>query len=79
MEFQEHKCDVCGEQFQVACFSELQEKFRNHRCRKVNKRVERTNQLQQKRIAFNIRGITTDRIQQHNFDKLVQQGMLVNA
>lgn len=79
IDFQTHKCDVCGEQFIVACLAQLQEKLKTHKCIKKNKRVERTLQLQRDRVALYVRDITVNRIEQHNFDNLVKQGMLVNA
>lgn len=78
-EFQTHSCDVCGEQFRVACFSELQEKFKAHKCSKVNKRVERTEELKQAKVDQFVHDVTIDRIQQHNFDKLVHKGIVVSA
>ena len=79
MEFQTHNCDECGEQFQVACFSELQEKLKKHKCHKVNKKVERTAELQQAQSDRFVHDVATDRIHQHNFDQLVQQGMIVDG
>jgi len=45
IDFQTHRCDVCGEQFNVACLSQLQEKLKTHRCIKKNKRVEQLGSL----------------------------------
>jgi len=79
IEFQTHKCGVCGEQFNVACLSQLQEKLKTHKCIKKNKRVERTRQLRRDGIALYVRDTVTNNIEEHNFNKLVNQGMLVNA
>ena len=84
IKFETHNCDACGEQFVVACKSQLQEKLKTHKsCCKgrtvVNKKRERTKQLQQKGIALYVHDTAVNRIEQHNLDKLVSQGMLVNA
>ena len=82
-EFQNHNCPVCGEQFIVACELQLREKLETHKSsckvKKTNRKSERTMQLQRDRIALYVHGITVDRINQYNFDKLVNLGMLVNA
>lgn len=81
--FETHSCDACGEQFLVACLSELQEKLKNHkRCCKgriIHKGRERSKQFQQDRIALFVHDTTINRIEQHNFDTLVKRGMLVDA
>lgn len=81
--FETHSCHVCGEQFIVACDTQLQEKLKSHNCRgrpkQLNKKRERTKQLQQDRIALYVHDITVNRIEQHNFDNLVKQGVLVNG
>jgi len=77
MDFQTHNCDICGEQIQVACFSELQEKLKKHKCVKVNKRVERTKQLRQAKVDQFVKDVTVDRIHQHRFEQLVSTGMIV--
>jgi len=79
MRLQKHKCNVCGEQFSVVCFAELQEKFRKHRCHVPNKRVVRTEQLVQSQMEQVAQDMTTNNIEQHNFNRLVQQGIVVNA
>jgi len=79
MELQTHSCDICGERFQAACLKELQEKLRKHKCVKTNKRAERTAQLKQARVDQFVRDVAIDRIHQHKFDELIQQGMVVNA
>lgn len=82
IDFQTHKCHVCGEQFSVACESQLQEMLRKHRrsckAKRTNRKRERTQQLQEHRIALYVRDVAVDRIHQYNFDKLVKQGVLVN-
>lgn len=83
IKFETHSCDVCKEQFNVACESQLQEKLKSHNCRgrpkKCNKKRERTQQLQHDRIALYMHDTTVNRIEEHNLDKLVNSGMLVNA
>lgn len=65
--------------FEVSCESELQDKLRKHKCVRVNKRVERTAQLQQAQVDQFVEDVATDRIHQHKFNKLVEQGMIVSA
>ena len=82
IEFETHSCDVCGEQFMVACLLELQEKLENHKsCCKgrpvVHKKRERTKQLKQNRIALCVHDTAVSRIEEHNFDKLVRQGVII--
>lgn len=77
MNFQVHSCDICGERFRVTCFSELEEKLRKHKCPNVNKRVERTKQLQQAKIDQFVSDTTVNRIEEHNFDQLIEQGIIV--
>ena len=81
--FQTHSCPACREQFIVACESELQEKLKKHEgsciAKRTNKKRERTQQFQQHRIALFVHDTAVDRIQQYNFDKLVNSGMLVNG
>ena len=82
IDFITHSCPACGEQFVVACESQLQEKLKRHKCPKLireNKKRERSEQLQQQRIDLFVQDITVDRIHQHNFDSLIKQGMIVNA
>jgi len=79
MDFQVHSCDVYGERFQVVCFSELQEKLRKHKCPNVNKRVERTKQLQQAKVDQFVNSVAVDRIHQHKFDQLVNTGVIVRG
>ena len=81
--FESHSCDACGEQFNVACDSQLQEMLKNHKrsckAKRTNKKRERTQQLQQRRIALYVHDVTIARIQQYNFDKLVRQGVFING
>jgi len=63
--------------FEVSCFSELQAKLKNHKCIKVNKRVERTAQFQQAKVDQFVEDVAIDRIHQHRFDQLVKQGTFV--
>lgn len=74
-----YNCEFCGMEFQVSCSSELQDKLKQHKCHKVNKRVERTAEVKQAQVDQFVEDVTADRIHQHKFDKLVQQGMIVNA
>lgn len=79
MNLARYNCDVCGMEFEAACLNELQEKLKKHKCHRVNKRVERTAEVKQARVDQFVEDVATDRIHQHNFDQLVQQGMIVNA
>lgn len=74
-----HSCEICRMEFQVSCFSELQDKLRKHKCIKVNKRVERTAQLQQNQIDQFVEDTVVDRIHQYKFDQLVRRGIFVHA
>lgn len=73
-----YNCKYCGEEFRVACLSELKEKRKKHVCAKVNKRVERTMQLQQAQTGQFVRDVVADRIHQYNFDQLVSTGVIVS-
>lgn len=79
MQLQTHRCDQCGAKLQAACLSELQEKLKKHSCQKINKKVERTLQLQQAQIDQLVNDVAVDRIYQHKFDQLVKQGMFVTV
>ena len=83
IDFETHSCHVCKEQFSVACESQLQQMLKSHNCRgrpvKVNKKRERTQQLHESGIALYVHDITVNRLEEHNFDKLVKQGVLVNG
>lgn len=74
-----YNCDMCGEEFEAACLSELQEKKVRHKCHLVNKRVERTAELKQSRIDLFVHDTTVNRLEEHNFDKLVDMGMIVHG
>ena len=82
-EFETHSCDACGEQFIVACESELREKLQNHKdsctAKRTHKKRERSKQFQQQRIALFVHDTTVNRIEEHNLDNLVKSGMLINA
>jgi len=81
IDFETHSCDACGEQFIVACETQLQEKLKKHICclARKNRKRERAQQLQEQRIALFVHDTTVNRIEQHNFDKLIKQGVLVNG
>ena len=83
IDFETHSCDACGEQFTVACDAQLQEKLEAHleHCvaHRRNEKRERSQQLQEQGIALYVHDVTVDRINQHNFDNLIKQGMLVNG
>ena len=83
IDFETHSCDACGEQFIVVCEKQLQEKLKKHKSschgKRSNKKRERSQQLRKDRIALFVHDIAVDRLNQHNFDKLVSQGMIVNA
>ena len=76
MQFQTHNCDRCGEEFIVACLSELEEKLRKHVCPKVNRHIERTEEHKRQIRAQFVFDTTVNRIEDSNRKKLVQQGML---
>ena len=79
MEFRAYNCE-CGMKFQAACHLELQEKLRSHKCPKpINKRIERTKQLQQTKVDQFVNDTTVNRIEEHNFDQLVREGMIVQV
>jgi len=82
IDFETHSCDACGEQFVVACLSELQVKLKNHKSsctvKRTNRKRERTQQLQQKGIALFVHDTAVNRIEEHNFNKLIKQGVLIN-
>lgn len=76
MNLAKYNCGICGMEFEAACFSELQEKLKAHRCPNANKRVERTKQLQQAKTMQFVNDVAVDRIHQHKFDQLVNTGMI---
>ena len=63
----------------MACQSELDEKVRKHKCRKSNRRAARTEELRQSNIKRNVHDTVVNRIEQHNFDRLVRQGIFVKV
>jgi len=77
MEFEVYDCPECGMEFRVACESELQDKLKKHKCQLITGKVYRTRQLQQHEVDNFIEDVAVDRIHQHNFDKLIVQGMIV--
>lgn len=66
-------------EFEAACLKELQRKKASHRCVKVNRQVERTEQLRQDQIDQFVNDVAIDRIHQHRFNQLVRQGILVSV
>lgn len=76
MRIETYTCE-CGMEFEAACLSELEGKLNNHKCAKINKRVARTQALKQRQEALFIDDLVTNRIEEHNFDKLIQQGVIV--
>jgi len=83
MELKVYECRVCKEQFVIACLSQLQAKLKNHKCPNqvgnINKKRERSKQLEQDRIALYIHDIVVNGIEKHNFDRIIKQGIIVNA
>ena len=77
MQTETYVCDDCGTELEVACFSELEEKKKKHKCRRVNKRVSRANEAQRNLNIERLNDAINSRIEQCRFDKLVQQGMIV--
>ena len=67
----------CGMEFEAACQSELDGKLAKHKCVKANKRVARTQELRNQQERLFIHDTVVNRIEAHNFDKLVMQGMIV--
>lgn len=82
-DYQTKSCDACGEQFIVACLSELQEKLKTHKrsciAKRNNKKRERTQQLQEQGIALFVHDTVVNRIEEHRFNQLVNKGVLVNG
>jgi len=79
LNLERYNCNRCGEEFVAACLSELQRKKAGHRCAKTNKRIQRAAQLQQARVTEFISDTAVNRIEDSNRQKLIQQGILVNA
>ncbi len=79
MNLARYNCNTCGEEFEAACLSELQEKKAKHKCAKINKRVERTKQLQEALVEQFVDDTAVNRLEQHNFEKLIRTGMIVSA
>lgn len=80
LNLQRYNCDSCGAEFEAACLSELQRKKAEHVCAKLpNRRVQRAAQIQQARVDEFVFDTAVNRIEDSNRQKLVQQGMLVNA
>ena len=77
MEFQIHKCVECGAEFEVVCEAELLKKLREHKCTRVAGKVARTQQLEQSQLDRFVHDVVADRIHQHNFNRLIKQGMIV--
>ena len=72
-------CDNCGTEIQAACLAELQEKKAKHKCVKVNKRVQRTVEVQQAHVDQFVKDVTVDRIHEYVFAQLVKKGIFVRA
>ena len=70
-------CDECGEEFEAACFAEFKEKEKKHKCKTVNRRVVRFNELEQQSVVERVKDQATNAIEQYKFDKLVRQGVVV--
>jgi len=64
-------------EFEVACQSELDKKLREHKCQLITGKVERTVQLQQSLMDCFVHDTAVNRIEEHNFDELIKQGMIV--
>ena len=80
MEIETHYCTKCEEPIQAACFLELQAKLAKHVCAKMpNRRIQRTAQLEQARLDEFVNDTAVNRIEASNRQKLIQQGILVNA
>lgn len=81
IDFEIHKCPVCGEQFEVACESQLREKLKTHTCPKnkfrTNKKRERTRQLKRAQVALYVQDTVVNEIEETRFQKLIQQGVIV--
>lgn len=67
----------CGMEFEAACQSELDGKLAGHKCVKINKRVARTQELRNQQERLFVYDTVVNRIEAHNFDKLIMRGMIV--
>jgi len=76
LNLKKYTCE-CGMEIEAACISELEGKIKKHKCRKVNKRVVRTEELQQRYINQVVHDVVVNDIEKHNFDRLVRQGIIV--
>ena len=80
MEIETHHCISCEEPIQAACFLELQARLAKHVCAKMpNRRIQRTAQLQQDLVDEFVNDTAVNRIEASNRQRLIQQGILVNA
>ena len=76
MVYKIHTCE-CGMEFEVACQAELDAKLAKHKCVKVNKRVARTQDLRKQQERLFVHDTVVNRIEGHNFNKLIARGMIV--
>ena len=70
-------CSACGKEFEAACLVEFEEKKKKHKCKPVNKQVARTAELQQQQTEQAVSDVVVNRIEEHNFDNLIRQGVIV--
>ena len=71
------KCELCGTELEAACLSELQSKQSRHKCVRVNKRVARTQALQQGLLNSFLADTAVNGIEEHNFNKIIHRGLIV--
>jgi len=70
-------CSECGEEFEATCLAEFEEKKKKHKCKPVSKRVVRTAELQQQQTEQVVNDVVVNRLEEHNFDKLIRQGVII--
>ena len=70
-------CSECSKEFTAACLAEFEEKKKKHKCRGINKKAYRTKEFQRKQIKQAVDDLVVNRIKEHRFDKLIQQGIIV--
>lgn len=70
-------CSKCGEEFEASCLAEFEEKKKKHKCKSINKRAYRTREFYRKQDEVFVNDTVVNDIEEHNFDKLIQQGVVV--
>jgi len=70
-------CSECGTDFEASCLAEFEEKKKKHKCKRPNKRRIRTQEYLECQTEAFVNDLVVDRVEQHNFDKLIRQGVIV--